>query len=109
MGPLPTYQLGSKGASIGTEHRLHVAVCNQQQGYQRIKEQLAALIGIDAKGQSVLDFSRKIPRQHINAELGFYNISYLQKECEKQNVRVEISMSQVPRSDLTLINLTLLL
>jgi hypothetical protein len=102
-----TYQLGSKGASIGTEHRLRVAVCNQQQGYQRIKEQLEALIGIDAKGQSLLDFSRKMPEQHINGELGFYNLSYLQKECEKQNVRVDISMSQVPRSDLTLINLTL--
>ena len=104
-----TYQIGSKGASVGTDHRLRVTICNQERRYQRVKEQLEALIGTDAKGQSLLDFSRKIPRQHINAELGFYNISYLQKECEKQNVRVEISMSQVPRSDLTLINLTLLL
>ena len=102
-----TYHLGSKGASIGTEHRLRVTICNQEQGYQRIKEQLEALFATDAKGRSLLDFSRKIPEQHINAELGLYNLSYLQKECEKQNVRVEISMSQVPRSDLILINLTL--
>ena len=102
-----TYQLGSKGASIGTTHGLRVTICNQEQGYQRIKDQLEALIGTDAKEHSLLDFSRKIPEQHINAELGLYNLSYLQKECEKQNARVEISMSQVPRSDLTLINLTL--
>ena len=84
-----------------------MTICNQEQGYQRIKDQLEALIGTDAKEHSLLDFSRKIPEQHINAELGLYNLSYLQKECEKQNARVEISMSQVPRSDLTLINLTL--
>ena len=104
-----TYQLGSKQASIGMEHRLRVTISNQERRYQRVKEQLEALIGTDAKGRSVLDFSRKIPGQHINGELGFYNLSYLQKECEKQNVRVEISMTQVHRSDLNLINLTLLL
>ena len=37
-----TYELGSKGASIGTAHRLRVTICNQEQGYQRIKEQLEA-------------------------------------------------------------------
>ena len=47
------------------------------------------------------------PKQHINAELGLYNLSYLQKECEKQKVHVEISMSQILRRDLTLINLAL--
>ena len=102
-----TYQLGGKGTSIGTEHRLRVTICNQQQGYQKIKEQLEALIGTDAKGRSLLDFSRQVPNQHVKEELGLYNLSYLQKECEKQKVNVEISMSQVPRSDLALINLAL--
>ena len=103
-----TYQLGSKGTSIGTEHRLRVTICNQeQQGYQRIREQLEALISTDGKGRSLLDFSRKMPQQQVNTELGLYNLSYLQRECEKQNVHVEISMSRVPRTDLTLINLTL--
>ena len=103
-----TYQLGSKGTSIGTEHRLRVTICNQeQQGYQRIREQLEALISTDTKGRSLLDFSRNMPQQQVNTELGFYNLSYLQRECEKQNVHVEISMSRVPRTDLTLINLTL--
>ena len=103
-----TYQLGSKGTSIGTEHRLRVTICNQeQQGYQRIREQLEALISTDSKGRSLLDFSRNMPQQQVNTELGLYNLSYLQRECEKQNVHVEISMSRVPRTDLTLINLTL--
>ena len=38
---------------------------------------------------------------------GLCDLSYLQRECAKQNVHVEISMSRVPRTDLTLINLTL--
>ena len=103
-----TYQLGSKGLSIGTEHRLRVTICNQEpQGYQRIKDQLEALISADGRGRPLLDFSRKIPDQRVNTELGLYDLSYLQKECEKQNVHVEVSMSRVPRNDLTLINLTL--
>ncbi len=103
-----TYQLGSKGPSIGTEHRLRMTIGDQeQQGYQRIKEQLEALISTDAKGQPLLDFSRTIPGERINTELGLYNLAYLQNECEKQNVHVEVSMSRAPRSDLTLINLTL--
>ena len=103
-----TYQLGSKGTSIGMEHRLRVTICNQeQQGYQRIREQLEALISTDGKGRSLLDFSRKMPQQQVNTELGLYNLSYLQKECERQNVHVEISMSRVPHTDLTLINVTL--
>jgi hypothetical protein len=103
-----TYQLGSKGLSIGTEHRLHVSICNQeQQGYQKMKEQLEALVSIDARGNALLDFSRKIPNQRINTEIGLYNLSYLQKECDKQNVHVEVSMGRAPRGDLTLINLTL--
>ena len=103
-----TYQLGSKGLSIGTEHRLRVSICNQeQQGYQKMKEQLEALVSTDARGNALLDFSRMIPNQRINTEIGLYNLSYLQKECDKQNVHVEVSMSRAPRGDLTLINLTL--
>ena len=102
-----TYQLGSKGASIGTENRLRVIICNQELGYQSIREQLENRIGTDVKERSLLDFYRKIPEQKINTELGLYYLSYLQKACEKQNVRIESTVSQVPRSDLTLINLTL--
>jgi len=102
-----TYQIGSKGASIGTENRLRVTICNQELGYQTIREQLESRIGTDVKERSLLDFYRKIPEQKINTELGLYYLSYLQKACEKQNVRIESTVSQVPRSDLTLINLTL--
>jgi len=101
------YQIGSKGASIGTENRLRVTICNQEQGYQTVREQLESRIGTDVKERSLLDFYRKIPEQRINTELGLYYLSYLQKACEKQNVRIESTVSQVPRSDLTLINLTL--
>ncbi len=102
-----TYQLGSKGASIGTEHRLRVTISNEEPGYRRMREQLEGRIGTDVKERSLLDFYRKLPEQQISTELGLYYLSYLQKACEKQNVRIESMVSQVPRSDLTLINLTL--
>ena len=35
-----TYQLGGKGASIGTEHRLRITVANQEREYARVREQL---------------------------------------------------------------------
>ena len=102
-----TYQLGSKGASIGTENRLRVSICNQEKSFRRLNEQLESRLGIDVKEHSLLDFYKKIPEQQINTELGLYYLSYLQKACEKQNIRIESTVNLVPRSDLTLINLTL--
>jgi hypothetical protein len=102
-----TYQLGSKGASIGTEYRLRVSICNQEKSFRRLNEQLETRLGFDVKEHSLLEFYRKIPEQQINTELGLYYLSYLQKACERQNIRIESTVSLVPRSDLTLINLTL--
>jgi len=102
-----TYQLGSKGASIGTEHRLRVSICNQEKSFRRLNEQLETRLGFDVREHSLMEFYRKIPDQQINTDLGLYYLSYLQKACEKQNIRIESTVSLVPRSDLTLINLTL--
>ncbi len=102
-----TYQLGSKGASIGTDYRLRVSICNQEKSFRRLNEQLEMRLGFDVKEHSLLEFYRKIPEQQINTELGLYYLSYLQKACEKQNIRIESTVNLVPRSDLTLINLTL--
>ncbi len=102
-----TYQLGSKGASIGTEYRLRVSICNQEKSFRRLNEQLEMRLGFDVKEHSLMEFYRKIPEQQINTELGLYYLSYLQKACEKQNIRIESTVNLVPRSDLTLINLTL--
>ena len=77
------------------EHRLRVTISNQERDYQRTRDQFEALIG------------GKVPDQAANVELGLYSLAYLRKECEKQNVHVEISMNRVPRSDLALINLVL--
>jgi hypothetical protein len=102
-----TYQLGSKGASIGTQYRLRVSICNQEKTFRRLNEQLESRLGIDVKEHSLLDFYKRLPEQQINTELGLYYLSYLQKACEKQNIRIESTVNLVPRSDLTLINLTL--
>ena len=102
-----TYQLGSKGASIGTENRLRVSICNQEKTFRRLNEQLESRLGMDVKEHSLLDFYQRIPEQQINTELGLYYLSYLQKACEKQNIRIESTVNVIPRSDLTLINLTL--
>jgi len=102
-----TFQLGSKGASIGTEYRLRVSICNQEKSFRRLNEQLESRLGMDVKEHSLLDFYRRIPEQQINTELGLYYLSYLQKACEKQNIRIESTVNVIPRSDLTLINLTL--
>jgi len=102
-----TYQLGSKGASIGTEYRLRVSICNQEKSFRHLNEQLESRLGIDVKEHSLLDFYKRIPEQQINTELGLYYLSYLQKACEKQNIRIESTVNLVPRSDLTLIFLTL--
>jgi hypothetical protein len=102
-----TYKLGSKGASIGTEHRLRVSICNQERTFRRLSEQLESRLGIDVKEHSLLDFYKRLPEQQINTELGLYYLSYLQKACERQNIRIESTVNLVPRSDLTVINLTL--
>jgi len=103
-----TYQLGGKGAaSIGTQYRLRVSICNQEKTFRRLNEQLESRLGVDVKEHSLLDFYKRLPEQQINTELGLYYLSYLQKACERQNIRIESTVNLVPRSDLTLINLTL--
>jgi len=103
-----TYQLGSKGAaSIGTEYRLRISICNKERTFRRLSEQLESRLGIDVKEHSLLDFYTRLPEQQIDTELGLYYLSYLQKACEKQNIRIESTVNLVPRSDLTVINLTL--
>jgi hypothetical protein len=98
-----TYHTGSRGAPIGADHRLRVTI--QEQGYQIVKAQLEALMAIDAKEHSLPRFSRQKPGHHSRAELGLHNLSFLRKECQKKDVGVEISLSKIPRTDLTLLNL----
>ena len=98
-----TYHTGSRGAPIGADHRLRVTI--QEQGYQIVKAQLEALMAIDAKEHSLPRFSRQKPGHHSRAELGLHNLSFLRKECQKKDVGVEISLSRIPRTDLTLLNL----
>jgi hypothetical protein len=103
-----TFQLGSKGAaSIGTEYRLRVSICNKERTFRRLNEQLESRLGIDVRERSLLDFYNRLPEQQIDTELGLYYLSYLQKACEKQNIRIESTVNLVPRSDLTVIVLTL--
>jgi hypothetical protein len=97
-----TYHLEKEGTTIGAEYRLRLTI--QEQGHQGIKEQFDALMAIDAKGRILPRFSRK-RLEHDDAEPGLHNLSSLKKECEKKDVRVEISQSQNTRRDRAMINL----
>jgi len=101
-----TYQLGGKGTSIGTEHRLRITVANQEREYARVREQLEQKQeGVREK--SLADFYRQAPNESVGTELGRYYLSFLQSACEKQNVRIESLVSQPARTDLTVIRLSL--
>jgi hypothetical protein len=102
-----TYQLGGKGASIGTEHRLRIAVANQEREYARVRDQLDRKPGPSTREKSLADFYRQAPSENVGTELGRYYLSFLQSACEKQNVRIESIVNQPARSDLTIIRLTL--
>jgi hypothetical protein len=102
-----TYQLGSKGASIGTEHRLRITVANQEREYARVRDQLETKMEPSARERSLADFYRQAPNESVGTELGRYYLSFLQSACEKQNVRIESIVNQPARSDLTIIRLTL--
>jgi hypothetical protein len=102
-----TYQLGSKGASIGTEHRLRITVANQEKEFARVRDQLDKKPQPSAREKSLADFYRLAPNDSVGTELGRYYLSFLQSACEKQNVHIESIVSQPARSDLTVIRLSL--
>jgi len=102
-----TYQLGGKGASIGTEHRLRIAVANQEREYARVRDQLEQKPEPSVREKSLADFYRQAPSVSVGTELGRYYLAFLQGACEKQNVRIESVVSQPARSDLTVIRLSL--
>jgi hypothetical protein len=102
-----TFQLGSKGASIGTEHRLRITVANQEREYARVRDQLDKKPEPRLREKSLADFYRQAPNESVGTELGRYYLSFLQSACEKQNVRIESIVSQPARSDLTVIRLSL--
>ena len=102
-----TYQLGGKGASIGTEHRLRITVANQEREYARVRDQLEKKLEPSVREKSLADFYRQAPSESVGTELGRYYLSFLQSACEKQNVRIESIVNQPARSDLTVIRLSL--
>jgi hypothetical protein len=102
-----TYQLGGKGVSIGTEHRLRVTVANQEKEYARVRDQLEQKLDPGAREKSLADFYRQAPDDSVGTELGRYYLSFLQEACERQNVRIESLVSQPARTDLTVIRLSL--
>jgi hypothetical protein len=102
-----TFQLASPGASIGTEDRLRVTVCNREREYNLVREELEQKPAADIRQKSLADFYKQIPAEHVDTELGRYYLSYLQDTCEKQNVRIESSVSQPAHSDLIVMQLSL--
>jgi hypothetical protein len=102
-----TFQLASPGASIGTEDRLRVTVCNREREYNRVRAELEQKPAADIRQKSLADFYRQIPAEHMDTELGRYYLSFLQGACEKQNVRIESTVTQPVHSDLTVMHLSL--
>jgi hypothetical protein len=102
-----TYQLASPGASIGTENRLRVTIYNREREYNLVREELEQKPAADIRQKSLADFYKQIPPEHMDTELGRYYLSFLQSACEKQNVRIESTVSQPARSDLIVMHLAL--
>ncbi len=98
-----TYHLRDEGAAEGEEYGLRVTI--QEQGHKGIKERLEALMAKDAAGRVLPWFPRRKSEERHKAGAGLHNLSSLKKECEKKDVRVEISQSQSPRRDIAMINL----
>jgi hypothetical protein len=101
------YNVTSKVPSIGTENRLRIVVFNRAREYQRIKERIEDKLALDIKERSLVEFYRKIQPEDLDSELGLYYLSFLSGECAKCNVHMESRVSEIPSSDLMLINLNL--
>ncbi|HTO21316.1 MAG TPA: hypothetical protein VMQ10_02475 [Spirochaetia bacterium] len=101
-----TYFVGSRGPSIGTEDRLRILVYNRASEYRRVKTQIeskALLVG----EKSLAEFYRRAPSEDLDTELGLYYLSFLHAECARCQVHLDSRVSEVPQSDLTVINLSL--
>jgi len=101
------WKISGKGASIGTENRLKVVLFNRKYDYDKLKEEVEDKKRLDLKNKNLFDFYQEIPEQKKNKELGFFYLSYLNEACEKQNVRFDSNVSQLPQRDLTVITLSL--
>lgn len=102
-----TYQVSSKVPSIGTENRLRIVIFNHAREYQKVKEQIEIKAGRDIKEKSLVEFYRRMPPEDIDTELGLYYLAFLHAECSRCNVHLDSHVSEIPASDLTVINLTL--
>jgi hypothetical protein len=101
-----TYFVGSREASIGTDDRLRILVYNRASEYRKMKAQIeskAALLG----DKSLVEFYQRAPQGGPDTDLGLYYLSFLHGECARCQVRLESRVSEVPESDLTVINLNL--
>ena len=101
-----TYFVGSRGPSIGTEDRLRILVYNRASEYRRVKTQIeskAQLVG----DKSLAEFYRRAPEEELGSELGLYYLSFLHAECTRCQVHLDSRVSEIPKSDLTVINLSL--
>ena len=101
------WKISGRGASIGTENRLKVVLFNREYDYEKLKEEVEDKKRLDLKDKNLFDFYQEIPEQRKNKELGFFYLSYLNEACEKQNVRFDSNVSQLPQRDLTVITLSL--
>ena len=101
------WKISSRGASIGTENRLKVVLFNHEYDYEKLKEEVEDKKRLDLKDKNLFDFYQEIPEQRRNTELGLFYLSYLNEACEKQNVRFDSNVSQLPQRDLTVTTLSL--
>ncbi len=98
-----TYFVGSRGPSIGTENRLRILIYNHAHEYRRMKTQLETKARPGEK--SLVDYYRRTPPEEVDTELGLYYLSFLHAECARCGVHLDSRVSEIPKSDLTVINL----
>lgn len=103
-----TWKIGGQKNSLSTRNRLQVILYNRESEYRKIKQVIDDKKGINLRKKSLMDFYKEAPDTVTNPELGLYYLSYLMEACEKVNVRFDPIVNQMMRSDLTVINLSLM-
>ncbi|MBN1696688.1 MAG: hypothetical protein JW881_04150 [Spirochaetales bacterium] len=102
-----TWKIGGKSSSISTRFKLQVTLYNRESEYRKVKQTIDDKKGINLKKKSLTDFYKEAPDKLVNTELGLYYLSYLSEACEKENVRFDSIVNQIPKSDLTVITMNL--
>jgi hypothetical protein len=102
-----SWRIGSRGASVGTEGRLQIALYGRGALYGAAQDSAEARPAGDIQNTSIQDFYRQLPAGEVDTELALYYLAYLSEACERAQVKFDSRVSQAQDSDLAMMTLTL--